>query len=77
MAITILDYVAAKVGIRESYTAVDHLSNGVHFLGGCECCHASIASYNAHPAQSGSWRCADCVGDSGYLTVAEFEADTY
>lgn len=38
-------------------------------MGGCEGCHATIAAYNAYPSSSGYLRCADCIGDDGYLTV--------
>ncbi|MFE0152833.1 hypothetical protein ACFWY5_37215 [Nonomuraea sp. NPDC059007] len=77
MSITILDYVAAKVGIKDSYTSNDHVTHGVNIIGGCESCDATIASYNAYPSKTGYWRCAHCIGDSGYPTVAAFEADTF
>ena len=72
--ITILDYVRAVTGEKPSYTGEDHYQAGVGILGGCEICHATIASYNAYPARSGFWRCADCIGDDGYATVADFAA---
>lgn len=76
MPITILDYVTAKVGDKDSYTGSDHFDHGVDMLGGCEICGATLASYNAYPSTSGYWRCAHCIGDSGYLTVAHFVTDT-
>lgn len=75
MPITILDYVKSKVGDEPGYTMHDHHSNGVNMLGGCENCYATIASYNAYPSRSGYWRCADCIGDTGYSSVTEFETD--
>lgn len=73
MPITILDYVKSVVGEKDQYTADDFYSNGVDLLGGCERCHATIAAYNAYPATSGYWRCADCIGDDGYATVTAFK----
>lgn len=72
MPITILDYVRSKLGDRETYSEDDHWQCGVAILGGCEICFATIASYNAYPSKSGYWRCADCIGDTGYSTAAEF-----
>jgi hypothetical protein len=74
MAITILDYVKSVVGDKDLYTAEDCLASGVDILGGCQGCHATIAAYNAYPSTSGYWRCADCIGNDGYATVADFTA---
>ena len=74
MPITILDYVKSVVGDKDLYTAEDCLASGVDILGGCQGCHATIAAYNAYPSTSGYWRCADCIGDDGYATVADFVA---
>ena len=74
MAITILDYVKSVVGDKDLYTAEDCLASGVDILGGCQGCHATIACYNAYPSTSGYWRCADCIGNDGYATVADFTA---
>jgi hypothetical protein len=71
MPATILDYVRFVTG-KDSPDGEDHWSAGVAILGGCEICFATIASYNAYPARSGFWRCADCIGDGGYATVEEF-----
>ncbi len=73
MPITILDYVKAKTGTRETYSEQDHWRAGVAMLGGCQGCHATIASYNAYPSRNGYWRCANCIGSHGFATVAEFE----
>ena len=72
MPITILDYVKSVVGDKSLYTAEDCLASGVDILGGCQVCAATIACYNAYPSTSGYWRCADCIGDTGFATVAEF-----
>ena len=73
--ITILDFVRAKVGDKECYDVPDHHFAGVQIIGGCAGCHATIASYNAYPSKSGYWCCEDCIGDDGFSTVAEFEAE--
>ena len=76
MPITILDYVKSVVGDKDLYTAEDCLASGVDILGGCQGCHATIACYNAYRSTSGYWRCADCIGDDGYATIADF-TDAY
>ena len=77
MPITILDYVKSVVGDKDLYTAEDCLASGVDILGGCQGCHATIAVYNAYPSTSGYWRCADCIGQDGFATVADFKARTF
>jgi hypothetical protein len=72
MPITILDYVKSIVGEKTIYTVEDFSSAGVEMLGGCEICGATIAPYNAYPALSGYWRCADCIGDTGFASIEEF-----
>ena len=72
MPITILDYVKSVVGDKDFYTAEDCLASGVDIIGGCQICAATIAIYNAYPSTSGYWRCADCIGDTGFATVADF-----
>jgi hypothetical protein len=74
MPITILDYVKSVVGDKDLYTAEDCLTSGVDILRGCQGCHATIAVYNAYPSTSGYWRCADCIGTDGFVTVADFTA---
>ncbi len=74
MPITILDYVKTVVGDKDLYTAEDCLASGVDILGGCQGCQATIACYNAYPSTSGYWRCADCIGQDGFATVADFIA---
>jgi hypothetical protein len=41
--------------------------------GGCERCHTAITSHTAHFARFGTLRCADCIGDDGFATVADLE----
>jgi hypothetical protein len=77
MPITILDYVKSVVGDKDLYTAEDCLASGVDILGGCQGCAATIAAYNAYPSTSGYWRCADCIGQDGFATVAEFKTCTF
>jgi hypothetical protein len=74
MAITILDYVKSVVGDKDFYTAEDCLASGVDIIGGCQNCCATIAVYHAYPSKSGYWRCADCIGENGFATVADFTA---
>ena len=74
MPITILDYVKSVVGDKDLYTAEDCLTSGVDILGGCQGCQVTIAVYNAYPSTSGYWRCAGCIGDDGFATVADFTA---
>jgi hypothetical protein len=76
MPITILDYVKTIVGEKDFYTAEDCLTSGVDILGGCQSCAATIAAYNAYPSTSGSWRCAGCIGDTGFATVTDFTTHT-
>src|SRR6516165_4103602 len=73
MPITILDYVKSVVGDKDLYTAEDCITSGVDILGGCQSCHATIAAYNAYPSTSGYWRCAGCIGETGFATVADFK----
>ena len=72
MPITILDFVQARVGYKDSYPAADFTSNGVEMIGGCERCAATIGAYNAYPSTSGNWRCANSIGTTGYVTVEDF-----
>jgi DNA-directed RNA polymerase subunit M/transcription elongation factor TFIIS len=76
MPITILEYVKAKTGDRETYSEQDHWRAGVAMLGGCQVCHATIASCDAYPSRRGYWRCAACIDGDGFATIAEFEART-
>jgi hypothetical protein len=73
MPITILEYVKSVVGDKDLYTAEDCLASGVDIIGGCQTCHATIAAHNAYPSTSGYWRCADCIDQDGFATIADFE----
>jgi hypothetical protein len=73
MPITILDYVKSVAGEKDFYPAEDFYRAGVNIAGGCERCTAIIAAYNAYPSTSGYWRCADCIGTSGFTTLEEFQ----
>jgi hypothetical protein len=75
--ITILDYVKTRVGEQETYSVADHHRHGVDILGGCEYCHATIGSHNAYPSKTGFWRCGDCIGIKGYLTIEAFVQDVF
>ncbi len=77
MPITILDYVKFVVGDKDTYTDDDFFRNGVGILGHCQLCAATLAAYNAYPSTSGYWRCADCLGHTGFATAAEFKTRTF
>ena len=47
---------------------------GLEMIGGCETCGASISAGGAYPSKSGFWRCRDCIGDSGFASVPDFES---
>ncbi len=72
MPITILVYVKSQLGEQDSYSAEDFYDTGVDIMGGCEICAATITGYNAYPSTSGYWRCADCIGATGFATVDDF-----
>jgi hypothetical protein len=72
--ITILDYVKSVVGEKTIYTVEDFAGAGVEMIGGCQVCGATLGPYNAYPAKSGYWHCADCIGDDGFTTVEQFTA---
>jgi hypothetical protein len=72
MPITVLDVVRSVVGEKETYTALDCWEAGVAMVGGCQLCGATIAVYNAYPSQSGYWRCAACIGSTGFTSIEEF-----
>ena len=74
MPITILEYVKSVVGDKDIYTAEDCLTSGVDIIGGCQTCGATIACYNAYPSTTGYWRCAGCIGEDGFATIADFTA---
>jgi hypothetical protein len=76
MPITIVDYVKSIVGDKPAYDYWDFYGTGVAMIDGCERCYAMLFGYNAYPSKSGSCRCADCIGDTGFATVAEFTAST-
>lgn len=78
-AITILEL--AKFRLAKLDRATEQL-NGQDFadvqlqiMGGCADCGASLAAYNAYPSRSGFWKCADDIGDDGWLDVAKADAE--
>ena len=71
--VTIWD-VAEFRGVKEengSVSGAEFERVGLPLMGGCECCHSSIAAYNAFPSKSGFIRCADCIGNAGWYDVAQ------
>ena len=79
-AITILD-LAIHLGAKEvqgSITAEEIERVGLPFMGGCYCCGATIAAYNACPSKNGYLKCLNgCIDDTGYATVEEAKADLF
>ena len=74
--ITILDLAitrGAKENENGGISGDEFYRVGLDIMGGCECCGASIAAYNAYPSASGFWRCADCIGDEGFGTVEDYK----
>ena len=74
MPITILDYVKSVVGDKDTYTAEDFLTAASTCSAAARAATPRIACYNAYPSTSGYWRCADCIGETGFATVADFTA---
>ena len=74
MPITILDYVKSVVGDKDLYTAEDCLAAASTSSAAARAATPPSRCYNAYPSTSGYWRCADCIGDDGYATVADFTA---
>jgi hypothetical protein len=80
MPITVLDYVKSVVGDKDTYTTADISYSDVLRMGGgpCEICRTDFgigAAYPpAYPSTSGYWRCASCIGGTGFTTVADFTA---
>lgn len=79
-AITILDVALARGAKKDpgtdSIPQDEFRRVGVAMIGGCQVCQATIAAYNAHPSKSGFWKCQDCIVDTGFATVAEFEKES-
>lgn len=74
MSITILELASHRLG-RDASNGADFAEAELPIMGGCECCGASIAAYNACPSKSGYLRCANgCIGDAGWDDVIEAEA---
>lgn len=74
--VTIQELADYRLG-REASTGADYAAAGVAILGGCECCGAGLAAYNAYPARTGWWRCGSCIADLGWQTVEEADRDIF
>ena len=61
----------------DSISAADVMATDIPFMGGCGVCEATIACSNAYPARDGYWRCKDDIGDDGYDTAEEANADIF
>lgn len=76
MPVTIQQLAEHRIS-REAIVGADYEQANVAMLGGCECCGAALAAYNAYPARTGWWRCAGCIGDLGWDSVQEADADIF
>ena len=75
--ITVLDVAKAR-GVKEDDRGCINASEfervGLPVIGGCACCQATIAAYNAAPTKTGYLMCAEeCAEGRGFETVEEFE----
>lgn len=70
--LTVLD-LATQMLSRPARTGADFAEAGFDIMGGCARCEASIAAYNAYPSTSGYWRCAGCIDEDGFRTLAGFK----
>lgn len=73
--LSVYDIAKAK-GIEEqngSVSAGEFAKHDLPFFSGCQICGASLAPYNAYPSNSGFIRCGDCIGSSGFPSVADFD----
>jgi hypothetical protein len=68
--ITLADYFAERASPSEPY--LGPVSNDL-VDGGCERCRTPITTRTAYLARFGTLRCADCIGDDGFATVADLE----
>ncbi len=81
MAITILElakFRGAKEDADGGMNGAEIERVGLPFMGGCACCGACIAAYNASPSKSGYLKCTnDCIGDDGYETCEEANRELF
>ena len=71
MAVTILELATFRLG-REARNGADFEEAELPIMGGCQCCGATVAAYNACPSTSGYLRCAGgCIGEDGFATARE------
>jgi len=70
MPITLSDYISELASSSGSHLDPGHDAS---IPGGCERCHTAITSHNAYFARFGTLRCADCIDDDGFATVADLE----
>ncbi len=77
MPMNVLALAIAK-GMKQNedgyYTLDAVVQTGFPFFSGCQCCGASLGPAQAYPSTSGYIRCKDCIDDSGFDTLADFEA---
>lgn len=74
--VTVLQLAEYRLG-RKAVTQADFTEAGLDIMGGCYVCGASLAAYNAYPGKGGYWLCADHVGDTGWATVEDADADIF
>lgn len=74
--VTILDIAilwGAKADAEGSINGGEFDRLGLPLFAGCQCCHATLAAYNAFPTRNGWISCRECVEDTGFATVADFD----
>lgn len=81
MAISVLD-LALHRGAKENEDGTISGGEiervGLPFLGGCACCGATIAAYNAAPSKSGSLKCLDgCIDEDGWDSVESANVEIF
>jgi hypothetical protein len=76
VSVTIYD-LAKHISGRTPLTGADFVEVGLEIIGGCACCHATLAAYNGYPSRSGFWLCKGCLGDTGWDDVEQARKDIF
>ena len=78
MPITVYDlakHLGAKEDGRGAMSGAEFARVGLPILGGCEVCGSTVSAANAYPSRTGFLRCEACIGDNGYDTPEEADAE--
>lgn len=75
--LSVLD-IAIQLGLKAdedgNYSAEGLMRHGFAMIGGCQCCYATIACYNAFPSKNGYWKCRDCIDVDGFTTLEQYNS---